>query len=143
MSRRYLIDANHIGAALAAKGHKLRARIAREHRAGFRFGTSLTAMFEAEVGIRHHATPVQLRDRMNWLLKIVRIWPLTESMTPVYAEIRETLRSRGRAASQFDMVLAAMARTMNATLLTTDRDFDALPEIPTENWFAELQHDSS
>ena len=34
------------------------------------------------------------------------------------------------------MMQAALARQMQLTLLTADRDFEALPEIPTENWLA-------
>ena len=32
------------------------------------------------------------------------------------------------------MMLAALARVMNLTILTTDRDFEALPDILTEDW---------
>ncbi len=53
-----------------------------------------------------------------------------------FGELYLTLQSRGRALSHVDIVLAAMARQMNLTVLTTDRDFEALPEIPTENWLA-------
>ncbi|MGZ3486442.1 MAG: type II toxin-antitoxin system VapC family toxin [Isosphaeraceae bacterium] len=53
---------------------------------------------------------------------------------PSYAEIYHDLRARGRVLSQVDMLLAALARSMNATLLTSDRDFEALPELRVENW---------
>jgi predicted nucleic acid-binding protein len=33
-------------------------------------------------------------------------------------------------------MLAATSRLRNATLLSTDKDFDAIPSIPTENWLA-------
>ena len=32
------------------------------------------------------------------------------------------------------MMLASLARVMNLTILTTDRDFEALPDIRTEDW---------
>jgi predicted nucleic acid-binding protein len=32
------------------------------------------------------------------------------------------------------MMLAALARFMDLTVLTSDRDFEALPDIRTENW---------
>ncbi len=44
------------------------------------------------------------------------------------------LRANGRVLSQVDMMLAAIARFSKATLLTSDRDFEALPDILTENW---------
>ena len=32
------------------------------------------------------------------------------------------------------MMLAALARQMNLTILTTDQDFAALPDLKIENW---------
>ena len=36
---------------------------------------------------------------------------------------------------QVDMVLAALARQHKLTVLTTDRDFEALRDLQVENWF--------
>ncbi len=33
-------------------------------------------------------------------------------------------------------MLAALARLMDLTLLTTDLDFEALPDLSSENWIA-------
>ena len=33
-------------------------------------------------------------------------------------------------------MLAALTRVMNLTLLTTERDFEALPELTVENWLS-------
>lgn len=63
-----------------------------------------------------------------------KAWPIERKLAPVYAEIYRQLKSRGRVLSQADMLLAAMARTIGATLLTNDRDFEAPPDIPRDNW---------
>jgi tRNA(fMet)-specific endonuclease VapC len=42
----------------------------------------------------------------------------------------------GRALSAVDLQLAALAKLKGLTLLTSDRDFEALPEIRTENWLS-------
>ena len=55
-------------------------------------------------------------------------------MAPLYAKNYLDLRSRGRVLSQVDMLLAALARSMKATLLTSDRDFEALPDLRLDNW---------
>jgi predicted nucleic acid-binding protein len=34
------------------------------------------------------------------------------------------------------MILAAMARQRNLTVLTADKDFEALADLRTENWLA-------
>ena len=53
-----------------------------------------------------------------------------------YSVCFDELRRRGRALSQVDILLAALARQINATLLTSDGDFDALPDLNVENWLA-------
>jgi hypothetical protein len=35
------------------------------------------------------------------------------------------------------MMLAALARQMKVTLVSSDRDFEALPDIITVNWLSE------
>jgi tRNA(fMet)-specific endonuclease VapC len=36
--------------------------------------------------------------------------------------------------SQVDIMVAALALSMDLTLLTTDLDFEALPDLRVENW---------
>jgi predicted nucleic acid-binding protein len=64
----------------------------------------------------------------------VKIVPLEVSIARHYGEIYRELRRIGRAMSQVDMQLAALVRETKWTLLTADKDFEALPEIRTENW---------
>jgi predicted nucleic acid-binding protein len=64
----------------------------------------------------------------------VRIWPLDPPIARLYAELFHDLRARGRVLSQVDLVLAATARHLGATLLTTDRDFQAIAGLRIENW---------
>lgn len=33
-----------------------------------------------------------------------------------------------------DIMIASLARQMNLTVLTTDRDFEAIPDIQVEDW---------
>jgi tRNA(fMet)-specific endonuclease VapC len=68
------------------------------------------------------------------LLARVRLWPLEREVAPEYGDVFRELRSHGRVLSQVDMMLAALARRMDLTLVTTDHDFDALPDLRTENW---------
>jgi tRNA(fMet)-specific endonuclease VapC len=52
----------------------------------------------------------------------------------LYGAVYLDLRRQGRALSQVDMILAALARQHKLTVLTTDRDFEALPDLRVENW---------
>jgi predicted nucleic acid-binding protein len=55
-------------------------------------------------------------------------------MARIYGGLFGQLRRSGRILSQVDMLLAAMVLHMDVILLTSDRDFEAVPQIRTENW---------
>jgi predicted nucleic acid-binding protein len=74
------------------------------------------------------------RSALQRLLGRVRLWPLERETARFYGTIYQELRERGRVLSQVDMMLAALARQMNVTVATADRDFEALPDIRTESW---------
>ena len=76
----------------------------------------------------------QSRRELAKLMDQVRVWPIDQSIVASYGEISHDLRRRGRVLSQVDLMLASLARVMKLTILTTERDFEALPDIPTENW---------
>jgi tRNA(fMet)-specific endonuclease VapC len=133
---RYVLDNNHLGAAVS-RVSSVRERIWQYHRAGHRLGTCVPVLCELEVGIQQTKDPEAYRRRLGHLLTQVRLWPLEESITRAYGQVYRELERVGRVLSQVDMILAALARLMNLTILTSDRDFEALPDIRTENWLGE------
>jgi predicted nucleic acid-binding protein len=62
------------------------------------------------------------------------LWPIDLETARLYGEIHQKLRRAGRILSPVDKMVAALARQMSVKVLTTDRDFEALPEVRTENW---------
>jgi predicted nucleic acid-binding protein len=129
---RYLLDSNYLGAALDDTS-RIRERLYRSRQSGHRFGTCLTVLCELETGLYHTRRRDHNRRVLAALLRQIRVSPLEMAIAPVYAEIFHDLRANGRVLSQIDMPLAAMTRSMNATLLTSDRDFDAVAAIQVEN----------
>ncbi len=130
---RYLLDTNHLSAALDDRS-AVREHIYRSRQAGNRLGTCVPVLCELETGLYHTRRRDHNRRILAALLRQIRVWPLEPALAPAYAEIFHDWRAKGRALSQFDMLLAAMARSMNATLLTSDRDFEALTDLRVENW---------
>jgi len=52
-----------------------------------------------------------------------------------YAEIRRALRQRGTPIGANDLLLAAHARSLGATLVTSNRnEFDRVPDLNVANW---------
>ena len=82
-------------------------------------------------------SPVPLNPEasdLNHLLLQLRLWPLDLKTTQLYGDAFIELRRRGRVLSQVDIMVAALARQLKLTILTTDTDFDALPDLRTEDW---------
>jgi tRNA(fMet)-specific endonuclease VapC len=129
----YLLDCNHLSAALR-KVSPVRERIHQRRRAGHRFISCYLVLCELEVGIQQTPKPEENRRRLAQLLRHVRLWPLDAETARLYGAVYVELRRQGRVLSQVDMVLAALARQHKLTVLTTDRDFEALPDLRVENW---------
>jgi tRNA(fMet)-specific endonuclease VapC len=129
----FLLDTNHMGAAIR-RVSELRDRIDQARRSGLALGTCTPVLCELEVGIQQTHQPAVYRRSLTLLLSKVRLWPIDRNVARSYGEIYLRLRRQGRALSSVDIMLAALAKLMNLTLLTTDRDFEALPDIRTEDW---------
>ena len=133
MSRLYLLDTNHISAAINPVS-RLRERISEKHRQGARFRTCIPVLCEIEVGIQDSAHLESYRRQLKHLIQRVKLVPLELPVVQEYGQIYRHLRSIGRAMSQVDMVVAALARHSNWVLLTADRDFESVPDLRIENW---------
>lgn len=129
----YLLDTNHLGAAVRRRAD-IRERVRDAQALGIRVGTCAPVLCEVACGLRFGKNPAADIYRLRQVLQEVRIWALDLDASLVYAEVWNELRLKGRVLSQVDMMLAAMCRVMKLTLLTTDRDFEALPDSRTENW---------
>lgn len=129
----YLLDCNHLSAALR-KVSAVRERIHQARKAGHRFISCQPVLCELEVGIQQTRKPEENRRRLSQLLRHVRLWPLDLETARLYGAIYIESRRQGRVLSQVDMMLAALARQHKLTILTTDRDFEALADLRCENW---------
>ena len=129
----YLLDTNHVG--MAVNQGTLVGQRSREARlAGVRLGTCLPVLCEIEAGMRQVRHKVRYRREPNHLLLQLRLWPIDQKTARIYGDLDMELRPRGRVLSQVDIMIAAPARQMRLTILTTDRDFEALPDIRTADW---------
>ncbi|HTB90994.1 MAG TPA: PIN domain-containing protein [Steroidobacteraceae bacterium] len=57
------------------------------------------------------------------------------SATLHYAQIRATLKTRGKMIGANDLFIAAHARALDLTLVTNNtEEFDRVPDLKIENW---------
>src|SRR5262245_22211585 len=129
---RYLLDTNHVSEAIRPKS-ELRPKLHEARKNGHILGTCVPALGEIEAGILQTADPDGYRRRLRQLRTQVRLWPLEEPIARQFGEFFIELRRQGKVISQVDLILAALCRHMNLILLSTDTDFDALPDIRREN----------
>jgi tRNA(fMet)-specific endonuclease VapC len=129
----YLLDTNHVGMAVDP-GTVVGQRVFEARLAGLRLGTCLPVLCEIEAGMRMVRYKLKYRRNLNHLLLQMRLWPIDLKTARIYGDLYAELRRLGRVLSQVDIMVAALAQQMKLTVLTTDRDFSALPTIRTEDW---------
>jgi tRNA(fMet)-specific endonuclease VapC len=129
----FLLDTNHLSEALQPVS-RVRDRIGQLRFTGIRVGTCVPVLCKLEAALPSGNRGQVYRRALNRLLGRVRLWPLERETAILYGEIFHELRRRGRVLSQVDMMLAALARHKELTIATSDRDFEALPDVRTENW---------
>ena len=129
----YLLDTNHVGMAVD-RASVVGQRIFAARLAGVRLGTCLPVLCEIEAGMRQVRHKMKYRRDLTHLLLQLRLWAVDLNTARIYGDLYMELRRRGRVLSQVDIMVAALARQMKLTILTTDRDFKALPDIRTADW---------
>ena len=129
----YLLDTNHLSAAIRPVS-LIRDRILQTIRRGLRLGTCVPVLCELQAGIRNTHDPAWYQRRLSSILRHVRIWPVEFDIAVLYGDLFHELARAGRVVSQVDMMIMAMAKLSNLTILTSDQDFLAIPSIHTENW---------
>jgi tRNA(fMet)-specific endonuclease VapC len=131
--KRYLLDTNHLSAAIRVIS-PLRDQLRQAYRKGFRLYTCWPVLCELEDGIVQTHDPRRYRRTLARVMTDVRIYPSDWKLVHRFGRIAQLLRERGRVMSPADLTLAALALNEKATVLTTDLDFRALPELRVENW---------
>jgi tRNA(fMet)-specific endonuclease VapC len=131
--RRYLLDTNHLSGYLDRHA-VLEPRIDASLRAGDRVGICLPVLCEYRAGIRLGRRFQRNLARLLAALSILRLWPTDEQTAAEFGDLFQELRAAGTMLSQFDLLIAAVARQHRLVLLTADTDFRHVRRLKTENW---------
>jgi tRNA(fMet)-specific endonuclease VapC len=131
----YLLDTNHLS-PLITLTHPLRQRVLPHMRAGHTFALTIPILTELLFGI---ALTPRAKENLNEWLRLkpgLLIFDLDQFDGEQAAELQTLLRRRGRQLATVDALIAAVALRYDLTLLTTDGDFAAIPQLKQENWLA-------
>jgi tRNA(fMet)-specific endonuclease VapC len=129
----YVLDSNH-ASPLVTRGHPLRRRILTALDAGDTFALCVPVVTETYFGIG--LLPRAVLNIAEWR----RLSPLLSCLIPdevdgvMAAELQLALRRRGWQLETVDATIATIALRYDRVLLTSDRDFQAVPNLRQENW---------
>jgi len=131
---RYILDTN--AAAKLINRIEPIYELVRSHRlAGYRVGICTPVLAELWAGVRLSANPDREALLMRRMLPALRpCWPFDEPAAEEYGRVFAYLRRAGRPMQRTDMQIAAIARMMRATVVTSDSDFQAVRGLTCENW---------
>lgn len=96
--------------------------------------TSVIVACELRYGIAPQGSPA-LSVRVEGALGQVTVVPLGEEASVIYGRLRADLERRGQPIGAYDMLIAAHALALGATLVTDNvREFERVEELAVENW---------
>jgi tRNA(fMet)-specific endonuclease VapC len=133
----YLLDTNH-ASPLVTSGHPLPRRVQERVAAGDTFAICVPVLTETLFGIS--LLPRAAQNRVEWarLQTILTCYVPDESDGAAAATLQLALRRRGRQLLTVDALIAAVVLHYDLILLTSDRDFAAVPDLKQENWLRPL-----
>ncbi|MCK6628200.1 MAG: type II toxin-antitoxin system VapC family toxin [Anaerolineae bacterium] len=128
----YLLDTNH-ASPLVTLGHPLRQRVL-SLQANHSFAIAVPVLAEVLYGL--HLLPRAEQNLVEWarLRLNFNCYASDEFDAEQAVELQIKLRRRGWQLATIDALVAAVALRYDLTLLTTDKDFSAIPQLQQENW---------
>ena len=137
MSQRYMLDTNVISHIMQGRDAQLLARLT-QLPVGQVVMSSVT-LAELEYGLHRKGQPARLRNALTQVLLRMDVLPWDEDVATCYGGFCATLEAQGINLSDFDMMIAAHAVAVDATLVSRDKAFaqvstGASPSLRLEVW---------
>ena len=134
MTQRYLLDTNVISHIMQGRDAKLLAKLSKLPIG--QAAISSVTLAEIEYGIQRRGSPTKLRNALSQVMLHMDILPWDASAATCYGELCSSLEAQGINLSDFDMMIAAHAVALKATLVSRDKAFAHLPKqrLKHEAW---------
>lgn len=86
-------------------------------------------------GVERCRKSEQERARVEWLVEPMHLLPFDRDSARCAARIRWRLERMGRPVGPYDLLIAALALTLDVTLITHNtREFGRIEGLRTEDW---------
>ena len=131
----WLLDTNIVAYVLNDAG-SVRARLNESSRVG-RVLTSIVVVAELMYGVERSTRRDANRRRVEHELASIEIAPLTLGGVTHFGRLKAELRARGIAKSDLDLLIAATALDLGATLVTHDQALldGSIQTLAVEDWY--------
>jgi tRNA(fMet)-specific endonuclease VapC len=132
VATRYLLDTNILSDLIRNPQGPVAARIA--HAGEDQVCTSLIVASELRFGAAKRGSE-RLSRQLEMVLAVIDVLPLQSPADRHYADLRRILERAGTPIGPNDMLIAAHALSIAATLVTANvREFRRVPGLAVENW---------
>ena len=133
MIQRYMLDTNVVSHIMQGRDADVLQRLVQVP-VGHAVISSVT-LAELEYGLHRKGQPIRLRNALDQMLLRTDVLPWDEKVAVCYGQLCSTLEAQGINLSDFDMMIAAHAVTVDATLVSRDKAFKQLTErLKLEIW---------
>lgn len=127
----FLLDTNHLSVLVNDPNGRCAQRIRRAAEQAF---TSVIVIAEVRFGLAKRPS-ARLEELTEAIISGIKVEPWESPADIRYAEIRAYLERRGTPISANDMLIAAHALALDATIVTAnEREFRRVPDLKVENW---------
>ena len=129
---RYLLDTNVVSYIVRQPHSRLARRIASLKPDNFAISVVVAA--ELQYGAQKRGSK-RLTNQLEAVLSAIKVLPLEPPADRHYGTIRAELERSGQPIGQNDLLIAAHARALGATLITNNlREFRRIPSLIVEDW---------
>ena len=135
----YMLDTNTVSYLVKRRSARLKTHI---DRMSPRDRLAISVVTEAEIryGVALKPEAYRLAREIEFVLAGLDILPWTSDAAAAYGNLRAANRKRGIAAGSLDLLIAAHALAVQATLVTSDAALPKLVGGPvTVNWATDLR----
>ena len=132
MTSRYVLDTNTLSKLIKTPPESLVTRLHAESNSTLLISEAV--VYEIERGLFKLNATRQLTRFRERILTNFTVIPVDLAHWRAAAELWADAARRGRALSDIDLLIAALALRFDAIIVTTDQDFAAFPSLHIENW---------
>ncbi|MGA2204515.1 MAG: type II toxin-antitoxin system VapC family toxin [Terriglobales bacterium] len=132
MAVRYLLDTNSASYVIKGNFPRVRERLLKVPMA--EVGISVVTEAELRFGVARRPEAATLKRVVEEFLLRVEVLPWNSEAAQQYARIRASLEKEGEPMGNLDLMIAAQAVAVGATLVTNDRVFRRVKGLKVEDW---------